>query len=88
MKRIQGGAGILAPLHLSLPRGTVDPHGIDLRAISPSVLAATAEKLSPLADFLPIAAATTPARGIAYGDLIAAEIRVVAQLDRCVEGIG
>jgi hypothetical protein len=35
--------------------------------------------LSPLADFLLIAAATTPARGIACGDRIAAE--VVALLD-------
>jgi hypothetical protein len=43
--------------------------------------------LSPLADFLPIAGATTPARGIAYGDRIAMEIRIVALLDRCVEGI-
>jgi hypothetical protein len=65
-----------------------DPLGIDLRAISPSVLATTAEKLSPLADFFRIAAATTPARGIAYGDRIAAEIRVVALLDRSAEGIG
>jgi hypothetical protein len=37
--------------------------------------------LSPLADLLQIAAATTPARGIAHGDRIAAEIRIVALLD-------
>ena len=43
--------------------------------------------LSPLADFLRIAAATTPARGIAYGYGIVAEIRIVALLDRFVEGI-
>jgi hypothetical protein len=43
--------------------------------------------LLPLADFLRIAAATTPARGIAYCDRIAVEIRIVALLDRCVEGI-